>query len=581
MSLEKELLQYSLEEKLKLIKYADIRETFLKFATQYHRNTRGEKMRFDTFLHMVELYDEAIMAKDVVIMGGTQIGKTDWLIIYILAAAYCGLNVFYVLPHNKMRDKYVQEKILKPISMSSEYKLIKKDSVADSVEQMQFGKGIIRFVSANIRSEMTSFSADIVVIDELDQVDKNSMGNIEIGFGRLDGSSHQFKRIVSNPNELSTPDLSYIDSWYEKSDKRVRKCPCDSCGEFFEISWFKHVVEEVLDEEGDPIELNLRDSEWFPGCNRDVRVKCECGGNINRFSEEAYWEATAFSEEGIVGYHMPSYVSHSVRISQMWFEFKDARDSPSKMSAFYSKRLALPFSKTGHRISANVFNRCVDENVVFTLETDCAYRVYDFYDINRDKQDFEKLWSVMGIDVSPTHLDISTASIHGHLQKIEFIGKIDPNMFHVLLSLVDRYNVKVACIDIGPEKLFSEKFQEEADCDVWMVKYKGVGEDRSDVQNFEQMVYTIDQTQALDKAYTSYKTLKTILPSNYEEILGGVFFQEMKSLSRNFTEDSSGKVRMKWEGPKENHSRHSDSYRNLAYEISIENVLDASCITIG
>ena len=573
--------ELTLKEKLSYIKRLEIKEVAHKFATEYHRNTSGHKLRFDTFLHMVDLYDDGPLFKDIVIMGGTQIGKTDWLIVNILAAAYCGLNVFYVLPHNKMRDKYVQEKILRPIKSCPEYKEIKKQAIADSVEQMEFGKGMIKFVSANVTAEMTSFSADILVVDETDQINKASLPNLELGMGRLDGSSYQFTRLVSNPSSED----GYISDKYDKTDKRVRKCPCDKCGVYSELNWFKTVVEEIKNEDGEVINVVLRDKEWFPGIRRDIHIKCPepgCDGNIQRFDPSAYWEPTAFSEQGIVGFHMPSIISHSTQVSKLWFEFKDARDSPAKMQAFYARRLALPYSKQGHKVSVNVLKRCADdEEYNFELHSDCAYSTYSLHDYNKNKRERDRKFSVMGVDVSPTHLDISIATVEPNYQKLIYVGKNDPDSVAVLLDLIERYYVKVATIDIGPERLFANEFQEKAPCPVWKCKYKGAGDDRDAQENYNDMIYVVDRTEALDESYSQYKQGRILLPFNFKEVIDGVWAEEMQALSRSFTEDSKGRLKVSWTGSNEDHSRHADAYRHISYKLSQQGELTDDDIYLG
>ena len=556
------------------LKRLDIQEKMFEFATECHRNMNGEKMRFDTFQHMIELYDDGALFKDIVIIGATQIGKTDWLIIYILAAAYCGLNIFYVLPHNKMRDKYVQEKILRPISTSPEYKKIKSEGIAGSVEQLSFGSGMIRFVSANVRSEMTSFAADIIVIDETDQIKGEGVENIELGLGRLDGSIHQFKRFVSNP----TTEKGFINQWYKKSDQRVRKCPCNKCGIFNEIDWFKSVVEEIKNKEDVVVGHKIRDEDWEAGCGRDIYIKCSeigCDGNIQRFAKEAYWEATAISEQGIVGYRMPSLISSISKVSNLWFEFRDAIGKPSKMSAFYARRLALAYSELGGKISVDTMQKCVDEEYSFHTENSCAYDKWDIIDT-------PDIRCAMGVDVSPSHLDVSIASIEGNKQRIQYIGKLDPEDKNALHELIERYNVDVCVIDIGPELMFVNDFQLEAKCVVWKCKYQGAGSDRSLKYNFNDLILNTDRTEALDKSYSKYKLRKIILPENFEDILEGIFEEEMKALSRITHEDpKDGKLIVTWDGSNNDHSRHSDSYRNLAGETMIDDVLDMDAIHIG
>ena len=257
MSVEDFVDNLSDRDKIKYIKKLEIAEKVREFATKYHRNTSGERLNFEEFISMVELYDDGPLEDKLVIKSATQTGKTDNIVIYALACAACGLNVLYVFPHRKFKDSYVQEKILKPISTSPEYKDLMKNSVANSVDQLQFGRagGIMKFVSANVAADMVSFSADVVIIEEIDTFDIKAKQNIPKAMGRMDGSRYGFLRIISNP-ETGT-----IDDWYDRSDKRVKKVPCDKCGKCQEIDWFLNIVEETFDDDsGDLISTKPRDT---------------------------------------------------------------------------------------------------------------------------------------------------------------------------------------------------------------------------------------------------------------------------------------------------------------------------------
>jgi hypothetical protein len=567
--LASEIQSLSKEDLMILYKQMEIGEVVVDFFNNCHKSTKGHKMKCgsgDGFNHLKELYEDGHLFKDIVIMGASQIGKTDWLIISVLAMAYNGLNVFFVLPTLQFRDKYVPEKVMKPISTSDRYQKIVKKGVSKSVDQIQFGKGIIRFVGGNVPADMTSFSADAIVIDETDQID---MANIELGMSRISGSTYKFRRLMSNP----TDEKGFIGSWYEKSDKRIWKCPCDSCGVFTSLDWFKTVVREIEDDDGVVINRVLRDEDWYPGCNRDILIKCPeegCEGSIDRTSDEAYWEPTSFSEQNIVGYHMPSLLSYNmVNVSDLWYEYMEALESPSKMSAFYSMRLALPYSETGHKLSQGVLKRCQEEEYLFEIFPDCAYSSFT-----------SEGPCAMGIDTSPSHLDINIKQLVKNKGKTVYIGKVDPGNFSVLHDLIERYNVEIAVIDIDPEHTLAKNFQDSAKCTVWRCKYLGVGDERDQKYNFNRMIISVDQTEALDKAYTKYRVNKVILPENYDKILNGTFVKEMKALSRITTEDHKGKLKHKWVGSTHNHSRHADSYCNLALEEMMFDTIGSSSIFI-
>jgi phage terminase large subunit GpA-like protein len=356
MSEELDLDCFSDDDLKRIIKFTDIRKNRVMFATTHHRNTKGEHLEFSRFFHMRDLYNT--LERKICIMGGAQIGKTDWLVIDSLSVAYSGLNAFFVLPKFDMRASFVQEKVQRPLNLSPEYKKILKDSTFSRIEQMQFGKGIIKFVGASVEADFVSFSGDAYYIEEADKCD--SMENIELGYSRMDQSIYKLERFVSNP----TTKQGFIYKRFDVSDQRKWMCPCDKCKESSELNFFDSVVEEVVDKEGNVINFILRDDSWKKGCGRDIRLICpKCGsGVLDRNSQERFWMPTRESDRKVAGYHMPSLISPTVAVSELWQEYRDALEDPTKMTRFYSMRLALPFAATGNKISDAVLENCLDQD---------------------------------------------------------------------------------------------------------------------------------------------------------------------------------------------------------------------------
>ena len=586
MSVQEYVEGLSRREKLILCKKLEIQENVRLFTEKYHRNTKGEKLVFDDdFRHMEEAYKFQPLYDWVVEMASTQIGKTDKGVIYALACAKAGLNVLYVLPNKKFKDAYYQEKISRPISLSPDYRKIKKDGVANSNDLMQFGTGMIKFVSANIEADMAaSFSADVIVIEEIDVFDKKAMENIPLAFGRMDASKYKFVRIISNCK------TGRVLEYYETSDKRVRMVPCNTCGEYSELDFFETVVEREYDAEDNVINVKLRDETWYPGCKRDILVKCPCkgcDGDLERLSDDCYWQATAHSELNRVGYKMPSMISGLVKISTLWQEYKEAMDDPAKMAAFYFRRLAELFESVGNKVSESGIKKCcMDKDFAFQIKSvDKAGECYDLHDLtlhNRNKSEFDQTKCVMGVDVSPTHLDICVASVEKNGLKLQYVSKMDPVEKHNLLGLITRYNIKVGVIDIGPERLYANWLQDATEIPVWKCKYQGAGDDRDAKENWDDFIYTVDRTEALDEANGLIKTKQLLIPTNFELILEGSWKEELLSLSRKMSEDKKGKSKVYWDGSNNDHSFHSLAYMNIAYKLlSSSKELDLDDIYIG
>lgn len=546
------------------IKLIDIKNTRIEFVQKHHVNSSGDRLEFTRFRHMIDLYNT--VAAKIVIVGAAQIGKTDWLVIDTLAAAYNNVPVFFVLPKYDMRNSYVTTRVQKPIGLSPGYKALNKGAISDSHQMLQFGPAFIKFVGSNVPSDFVSFSAGQYVIDEVDQCDSEE--NIDLGYSRMKGSIFRFERFVSNP----TTKAGRIWREYQKSDQRVWKCPCTSCGKFSELDWFKSVVKEVEDSQGNVVAHVLRDTEWTPGIGRDIHIKCPedgCDGNIDRFHEGCFWEPQN-PDSGIEGYHMGSLVSPLNSVASGWMDYQEGLQNPSKMASFYSMFLALPYAPVGSKVSVNLLQHCTTEKE--------KYSVKIHLDGASVPEEVHPGPCSMGIDTSPNHIDVRISCNYRGKRKLVAVHKIDAKsqgrqaVEDRLHLLGETYGVECAVIDIGPEKLLAMDFQKNANFPVWLCKFLGRGEERKQKFNHVDMILSVDRTEALDRAYAQLKTRKNYLPDNYLSILDGAYPKEMTALVREVTEDKDGKLRYTWTSGND-HSFLADTYDLLAFDIISQDVL--------
>jgi len=503
----------------------------------------------------------------MVLMGAAQICKSEFMVINMLATSYCGCNVFCILPKYEMKESYVLSRVKRPINQSSEYQSIVRDGNMNSTVTLSFGKGMLRFVGANVESDFVEFAGDLYCVDETDQV--QTWENVELGKSRLGSSQYKFHIYLSNP---STPD-GKINEMYLNSDQRKWMAPCANCGEFCNMDWFDSVVEAVLDSSGNVLNYKLRDSEWQAGCGRDIQIKCpHCKvGNISRFDERNHWKAHAVSLDNIEGYHVPSIVSPLVTVSELYHEFTLGLSDPSKMRYFYNMRLGLPYSAQGASVSNELLDKCAKgPNLVMLPEMSYV------------PEDSSEAPCSMGVDVASSRLDVRISRNNKGRREGVFFGKLDSNTgWEDLHNLIERYNVKCCVIDSGPESKLAQDFQEIAKCQVWRCKYLGEGTERVLKRNFNEMIISVDRTEALDRGYAQLKAGKNMLPKNYESIYGGLYAKEMTALVRNSTENKKGVARYEWVGSKQDHSRHADVYDLIAFEEMNQDTLTTECLTIG
>ena len=185
-------------------KLLEIRDTRIRFATEHHLNTRGERMDFDHYPHIRSLYGS--LSREIVLQGSVQSFKSEWAVIDHFACAFNGMSVFYVLPKFEHRTTYVQNRVNKCVGNVKEYKRIIGDGFFDSVAIKSFGKGVIKYVGSNVLADFKEFPADMIVVDEVDECDAE---NVEYALDRLRASPYQFKRYLGNP-KIQDRGINYL-----------------------------------------------------------------------------------------------------------------------------------------------------------------------------------------------------------------------------------------------------------------------------------------------------------------------------------------------------------------------------------
>jgi len=559
---EKAFEGFSLRQIHALTKMIDVHDERLNFAVNHHVNTRGERMDFEHYPHVRELYNST--AFEMVLMGSVQSMKSEFCIIDHFAMASCGLSVFFVLPKFEMRNTYVQNRINRCVENVHEYKKIIGGGFFDSIALKNFGRGVIKYVGSNVLADFKEFPGDCLYVDEVDQCDKD---NVEFALDRLRASRYQFKRYIGNP----TIKGEGIHKYFLRSDQREWWVPCKQCGEYSELDWFAVVVQEVVDNQGNIVNYVLRDKEWHQGCRRDIRCICpNCGGELERASQEGEWRANN-PDAAMEGYHISMLCSELNSVAGMWERFQRAINDPGLLKQFFNSDLGLPYNAAGNRVTEALLDRCVEDEYQLQIRPNCAHIAADSHEGPCS----------MGIDVG-ANLDIRISSMEPkNRRKMVYAGKIRTVQHDEVFELMERYNVEKCVIDSAPELMLAQDIQDGAmmvNCEVWLCRYGQEGGDRKRTLNVIDRSMTIDRTEALDRSYSQLRTKRNILPENYASIMDGEYVSEMCNPVRQIEEDAKGNPRYEWTKGKD-HQRHADTYDMLAHQLLQGAVLDE--ITVG
>lgn len=550
------------QDLLVLEKLLQVRQARLDFALNHHVNTRGEKMDFEHFPHVRELYNNT--ARELVLMGSVQSFKSEYIVIDHFACAYIGLSVFFVVPKFEMRNTYVQNRVNRCVENVKEYKKIMGNGFFDSMAIKSFGKGVVKYVGSNVLADFKEFPADVMVVEEVDEC---NLENIEYAMDRLRASRYQFKRYLGNPRVKGRG----IHKFFLRSDQREWEVPCTKCGEFSETDWFKTIVEDIVDKDGNVVDYTLRDKEWEPGCKRDIHMICPlCGGILDRASTKGRWTPKNPSSS-VEGYHLSMMSNMINSVAGMWERFSRAINDPGLMQRFFNSDLGLPFDAVGNKVTSTMLDNCVgkdDDAYDFIIQPDCGHV----------KDHSHPGPCSMGVDVG-SNFDVRISYMHprGKRQAV-YIGKVKG--VEELYDLIQLYNVEKCVMDSMPEITLAADFQEAAieyQCEVWLCRYGKEGSDRRRTYDLVNRIINADRTEVMDRSFSQLRLKKNILPENYDAVLSGEYSSEMCMPVRKMVEDNNGNPRFEWSKGKD-HQRHADTYDMLAAIMMADTIIDEIAI---
>lgn len=547
------------EDELSLQKWSkllELKNTRLAFALDHHVNTRGEGMNFSRFPHIREIYETC--APNIVLQGSTQSLKSEFIIVDHLAAAFSGLAVFFVIPKVETRTTYVQNRVDKCVENTPYYKTIVGEGFFNSVFLKSFGKGTIKYTGSNTLADFREYPADIIYVDEVDECNQK---NLEYAIDRVGASPYQFSRWLGNPDQ---PNLG-INAKFNETDMREWFVPCRSCGKFYESNWYKTIVKEVKDKEGNVVDYALRDTEWRPGIKRDVHMICPgCGGVLHRHSKKGVWVPMKKGMDK-VGYHLSKVSSLFNELEGMWQRFQGAQGDLVKLKHFVTSELGVPFATVGNKLTDGMLSSCCIPNYNFVIKDDCAH-IQDDRHIGPCS---------MGIDVG-ANFDVRVSYITNRgTRQCVYVGKVRNQ--EELYDIMRRYNVQVAVMDSEPEAAISREVQDvsgNSGTTTWLCKYRySEGLATAQLVHESDMSIHVDRTESLDNTFSALKRKRNLLPQNFRDLLNGEYVAEMCASVRETTEDAKGRRRNIWTKCKD-HQLHADNFDRLASELLQDGKLD-------
>lgn len=503
----------------------------LYIAKFKHSNTRGQSMNFDKFRFLVEIYKSLEECPNVTIMKAAQVGVSEAFIVSHLVDSISGKSIQYVLPADRIRDRFVKNRINRVIQKTPYYlSMIDTKKGTDNISFKTFGKGVINYVGSGSKVNFVEFPSDVLYVDEYDKCDQH---NILMGEDRMLSSDLSFKRYVSNP----TISNFGIDIPYKKGTQEEIYYKCNYCNKWQKLDWFGNVVRKSEKNKDVYEAIQKQDYKDY----KPVGITCiKCNKMDSIYNCKYEWVAK-------YKHRMKEHRSFSTSrlvIDDSYTEFMDdyfrATQNMQELQIFYNYKLGITFNGGDNRISESLLKNNIDKDLILPYS-------------NSEGDVFA------GIDIGSVH--------HVSIRKLKD-GKLIPlNISYVdseseLIAILQRYSVKYAVVDALPEQELVTRLKKEIPY-LYSCFFRDLKEPSIDIKT---RTITIPREIIFDKFYHALKTGKIV----YTESIFNIedFTNQMTSNVRIFD-----KSRLKFIWQQSSHDDHyhlSECYNYLAYNFKSE-----------
>ena len=386
---------------------------------------------------------------------------------------------------------------------------------------------------ADSRRQIASVDADLVVLDEFDQM---AEGTFELAQKRL-ASSQAGRLIVA-----STPRFpeAGVNALYLQSDQRRYHLPCPACGLMQPLTWDDNV-----------------------DCAR-ARVVCRACAAAMDVRLEGEWRAEAPGNTDIRGYHLSRLYSPWANLAAM--VRASAADTPAALQEFHNSDLGEVFAPPGGGLSLELLDRC---------RRDYGLDAYAGQPCDMGVDVGLKLHVVIREHVHETVHDRD--SFHhrrsARLPRLWFAGTVAS--FDELDALMERFHVKKAVIDALPETRLAAAFARRHD-QAWCAYYGAAPADHG-ARKRQAGVRSVrlERTQAIDEMVERFRAGTTELPRDARRLGGrvadgsGAYYRELLAPQRTLEQDAQGNWVARWsEHGRADHFAHAEVYCRAADEIA-------------
>ncbi|MCA9941130.1 MAG: phage terminase large subunit family protein [Anaerolineales bacterium] len=492
---------------------------------------------FDLTRHpyLVQIYQQRAPHK--ILRKASQEGASEYAITYALhGAGVRDATVLYVFPTDRAVSDFSKARLGPALEASPLLAQLVVDSRgkdgkrgSDQVTLKRVGDRFLYFRGAQVQPDgrapqLKSVDADIVILDELDEMDQRAP---QIAYKRINHSD--IREIL----EISTPTYPGIgiDARYQESDQRQWHVQCRHCGERQPLTIAQVVVE--WDPLGRPV-------AWHGMDEGRAWVACrKCGRELERLGP-GEWVAT-YPGRRLVGYHLSKLFSAYKSVEEIVANLQTVDET--KRRETYNQDLGLPFEAKGKKLTDAVLDGCRQD--------------YAMGPVNGERP-------FMGVDVGAELHVVIRAPEDDETGQRPLRLAISVDSFAQALHLLREYNVQTCVVDALPETREARAFQEAAGLGrVWLAYYQDLSKHPEPTRwNDDAGNVEIDRTRSLDIVVGRFYDGVNALPGDIRAVPD--YYAHLKAPTRVLVETSKGKVAQYAEGALPDHFAHAENYCAVA-----------------
>jgi hypothetical protein len=495
----------------------------------------GKPLDFERHPYLVDLYQNN--QRHRVIEKAAQLGVSEWAVSYAMwSCDQRKANVLYVFPSERTISDFSATRITPAINASDYLSQIVLPGNRGGVDQTmlkRIGNRHLYLRGGQVKPDgrapqLKSIDADVVVLDELDEMDKRVPAIAE---KRLGHSTLKEMVYLSTP---SYPGMG-IHEWFLQSDRRYWMLKCPHCGARQHLT-VHHLITE-WDDVGRPVGWHGK-SEGVPFC------ACEhCGGELDRL---AYGEWVAeYPGRELVGYHMDKLFSPHSELAAI-IRNLDTADEDDRKEA-YNQDLGLPYRPKGGGLEPEQIDACIRDYGSGPLRGEIT---------------------VMGVDVGLVlHVVIRGRRNADGLRPLRYAGTVGE--FEDLLPLIKRFRVRSTVVDANPETRSARAFQaSQRSGRVYLAYYSRGHSGRKQEDplewNDKEGIVNVDRTRLLDETYARFIDEVNVLPADIKNVKD--YYRQLCAPVRTTRMGSDHNLVTVYVETEADHFAHAENYCTIAGE---------------